>query len=83
MVGAPPQTRIMHFQRMKSCAGQPGVLTLFFGALTGEREVRTMFFRPEAIPFFDGDEGWFEAEPVKGGWRFVRHLDERDVPPAT
>ena len=53
-----------------------GAYTLFFKADIGKSG---RFFRPEKVPDFDGEEGWFEIQNAGGGQLAVlRQVD----PPA-
>ena len=55
--------------------------TVFFTAPGLVRGRRSMFFGPEDVPHFDGEEAWFQAEQVpQSGWRIVRRVNADGTP---
>ena len=68
-----PRTVRRELERMTSGEGR----TLFFVSHSGSRKRRSLFFRPEQVPEFEGKTAWFELErDGKGGW-----LVKGQVPP--
>ena len=49
-----------------------GSRTLHFKIDYGKSGV---FFQPNEVPSFEGEEAWFEMEKVKGQWRFLRQVE--------
>jgi hypothetical protein len=73
-------TRRFKLTRQRSLPNH-GSVTLFFTTDGGSRKHPSPIFRPEAVPEFDGDTAWFEAERVpKVGWRIVRRVTEHGQP---
>lgn len=74
------RTRIMKLTRMRAHADAGGG-TLFFKADGHVRGRRHLFFDPEAVPEFDGEEAWFLAERAPGrDWRIVRRVAADGAP---
>jgi hypothetical protein len=66
------RTRVIRLTRVRSLPDS-GARTLHFKADGQTRRQRYLFFAPDAVPEFDGEEAWFLAERRPGsGWRIVR-----------
>jgi hypothetical protein len=72
-------TRILQLKRYRALPSA-GSRTLFFATPSTDRRHPSMFYRPDDVPEFDGDTGWFLAERVTGGWRIVRRVQEDGGP---
>jgi len=57
---------------------EDGRPTLFFSVNPNSRRGKWVFFRPDQVPEFDGEVGWFECEKLggRGGWRVVRQVEK-------
>jgi hypothetical protein len=42
----------------------------------GSRSRGWLWFEPQAVPFVDATEAYFEIERVRGGWRVVRQVEQ-------
>jgi hypothetical protein len=73
------RTRILKLERSRSLPND-GSRTLFFVSQSTDRRHPSLFFRPDEVPEVDGDEGWFLAERVIGGWRIARRVQENVKP---
>ncbi|MDB5481557.1 MAG: hypothetical protein JWO83_2610 [Caulobacteraceae bacterium] len=57
-----------------------GSATQFFATRSTDRRHRPLFFDPDEVPDFDGEEASLLAERIKGGWRIVRRVQENGEP---
>ncbi len=70
----------MKLTRVRTHAGAGGG-TIFFTAPGLRRRRLHMFFSPDVVPEFEGDEAWFLAEHVpKSGWRIVQRVNPDGSP---
>lgn len=74
---------IRKIRRVRTHAHEGGG-TLYFKTIGGSRQNPTRFFDPDEVPEFEGEEAWFEVEPLRGPvwmtWRFLRQVDEAGKP---
>ena len=74
------RTRVIRLTRVRTLP-DAGARTLHCKADGQTRRQRYLFFRPAAVPEFDGDEAWFLAERLPGsGWRIVRRSNPDGTP---
>jgi hypothetical protein len=74
------KTRIMKLTRVRNHSDSDN-RTLFFTAPGLKRRRLHMFFGPDAVPEFGGEEAWFQAEQVpKNGWRIVQRVNPDGTP---
>jgi hypothetical protein len=68
-----PQRRVLHIHR-QIVRHDGSDRTLSFFARPGRRKGGWVWFEPDEVPEFNGDEADFECERVKGGWKVLRQV---------
>jgi hypothetical protein len=67
----PRETLVKQLQRMTDGDGR----TLFFVGLPISRRRHPLFLKPDQVPAFEGEIGWFEMQrDGKGGWIVQRQV---------
>lgn len=83
-LAAAPKTSIVKLTRVRQFSGADPGRTLYFTFEGGQRSSsrsRSSFVKPDHVPPFDGDEGWFEIEQVRAKpWSFWRALRQVSPP---
>jgi hypothetical protein len=73
------KTRILQLKRYRNLPSA-GSGTLYFATKSTDRRHPSLFFDPSEVPEFDGEEAWFLAERITGGWRIARRVQETGEP---
>lgn len=53
----------------------PGDRTLRYFVRPGSRKGKWLWFDPEDVPPFEGDNAFFECKRVRGGWEVLRQVE--------